>query len=131
MAFRLPLRPPPSKQPPGKSKVVVVNPVFQNWCQDGNARNKAALAAPRIDGYHIYRNHRNQRDTWNLFDDSKPSVNRSNDASCGRKVVSRNRIMCLLMGLTCLVSITSLTLAVMMYFGTFSGRCGCSDKQGK
>ena len=131
MASRLLLRTPPSKPPPCKSNVLVVNPVFQNWFQDGNERNKAALSRARIEGYHMHRNYGNKRDTWNLLHDSRLSVKGSNVASFRRKVVSRNHIVCLLAGLTCLVSITSFILTVMMLFGKFSGRCGCPDNQGK
>lgn len=132
MAFRpLPPRVPPPKPPPGKLNFFVVNPVFQNWCLDGDEQNKGALAAPRYGGQRVYKNFGQQSDNWNLPDE-QPSIHESDVDLTETKVVNTgtNRIVILVIALTCLVSITSLTLTVLILFGKVGERCPCTEKQG-
>lgn len=54
MAFRQPTRIPAprpiprSKSPSGKLNLLVVNPAFQNWCQNGNDRSEGGVFKPQV-----------------------------------------------------------------------------------
>ncbi|KAM7439517.1 hypothetical protein ABFA07_011178 [Porites harrisoni] len=61
-------RPPrPPRPTPGKTNLFVVNPVFQNWCQDGRENEKAlGLVPSRVSSPHSHKNRGTQQDHWNL-----------------------------------------------------------------
>ncbi|CAH3188855.1 unnamed protein product [Porites lobata] len=61
-------RPPrPPRPTPGKTNLFVVNPVFQNWCQDGRENEKAlGLVPSRVGSPHSHKNRSTQQDHWNL-----------------------------------------------------------------
>ena len=162
MAFRMPSpRPPrPDRPTPGKMNLFVVNPVFQNWCQDDGEKDKAALVASRVGEHRVHKNFGPQRGNWNLPQEQLNITTRNVDYGMynknigpskdkwdlpddqsnikGRdvdftesKVFSTNRIFLLLMVLICLVSIAALVLTVMVVFGKIGKRCECSETKGK
>lgn len=61
-------RPPrPPRPTPGKTNLFVVNPVFQNWCQDGRENENAlGLVPSRVGGPHSHKNRGTQQDHWKL-----------------------------------------------------------------
>lgn len=61
-------RPPRHPRPtPGKMSLFVVNPVSQNWCQDGREEEKAlGLVPSRVGGPHSHKNRSTQQDHCNL-----------------------------------------------------------------
>ena len=104
--------------------ILVVNPVFQNWCQDDGKKNKGALVTSRV-----YENVGENRD----LDDCSLSDEQANTNSANLKsadMFSTNRVVLFLLIVVCLVSISALVLTVMMLFGKMGGRCGCSNTRG-
>lgn len=109
---------------PAHGTSLVVNPVFQNWCQDdGKKADKGAL----VGVYENFGAKRDNLDNWNLPDEQE---NASSVNLKSRDVLSTNRVVLLLMVLVCLVSIAALVLTVMMLFGKIGDQCGCSNTQG-
>ena len=104
-------------------QILVVNPVFQNWCQDDGKKNQRALVASRVENLGEIR----PLDNWSLSDE-QPNASSSNATSTG--VFTMNRVVVSMLIVVCLVSISALVLTVMMLFGKIGDRCGCSNTQG-
>lgn len=104
--------------------ILVVNPAFQNWCQDDGKKNKGALVASRV--YENFGENRNL-DNWSSSDE-QANANSANLKST--EMFSTNRVVLFLLIVVCLVSISALVLTVMMLFGKMGDRCGCSNRQG-
>ena len=103
--------------------ILVVNPVFQNWCQDDAKKNQRALVASPVEnlgGIHHLNN-------WSLSDE-QPNTSSANVKPAS--MFSTNRVVVFLLIIVCLLSISSLGLTVMMLFGKIGDRCGCSNSQG-
>jgi len=103
--------------------ILVVNPVFQNWCQDDAKRNQRALVASPDENLTGIRHLSN----WSLSD-VQPNTSSENVKPAG--MLSTNRVVVFLLIIVCLVSISALVLTVMMLFGKIGDRCGCSNTQG-
>ena len=109
------------KEAPGS--ILVVNPVFQNWCQEDAKGNQRALVASRVENLGGVRHLNN----WSLSDE-QPNTSSASVKSAG--MFSTNRVVVFLLIVVCLVSISALVLTVMMLFGKIGDRCGCSNTQG-
>lgn len=109
---------------PAHGPFLVVNPVFQNWCQDDGKKNKGALVSSEV-----YENFGAKRDSdnWSLPDEQ---ANTSSVNLKSAEVLSTSRLVVFLLIVLCLVSISALVLTVMMLFGKIGDQCGCSNKQG-
>ena len=103
--------------------ILVVNPVFQNWCQDDAKKNQRALVASRFENLGGVR-HLDYRS----LSDEQPNTSSANRKPAG--MFSTNRVVVFLLIVVCLVSISALVLTVMMLFGKIGDRCGCSNTQG-
>ncbi|KAL9953585.1 hypothetical protein ACROYT_G041027 [Oculina patagonica] len=108
---------------PSHGPILVVNPVFQNWCQDDGKKNKGALVSSQV-----YENFGAKRDSdnWSLSDEQ---ANASSVNLKSAEVLSTSRLVVFLLILVCLVSISALVLTVMMLFGKIGDQCGCSETQ--
>lgn len=84
----------------------VVNPVFQNWCQEYANMNQRALVASRVKNRHF--------NNWSLSDE-QPNTSGVNVKSAG--MFSRVVALLLIAVCTCLVSILALVLTIMTLFG--------------
>ena len=104
-------------------QILVVNPVFQNWCQDDGKKNQRTLVASRVENLGEIR----PLDNWSLSDE-QPNASSSNVTSTG--VFTMNRVVVSMLIVVCLVSISALVLTAMMLFGKIGDRCGCSNTQG-
>lgn len=104
---------------PATGRILVVNPVFQNWCQDDAKKNQRALVASRVENRHL--------DNWSLSDE-QPNTSIANVKSTG--MFNSNRVVACLLIAVCIVSISALVLTVMMMFGKIGDRCACSNTQG-
>lgn len=104
-------------------QILVVNPVFQNWCQDDGKKNQRALVASRVENLGEIR----PLDNWSLSDE-QPNASSANVKSTG--VFTMDRVVVLVLIVVCLVSISALVLTVMMLFGKIGDRCVCSNTQG-
>ena len=100
--------------------ILVVNPVFQNWCQEDAKKNKRALVASRDENCHL--------DNWSLPNAEQPNTSSSHIKSTD--MFSSNRVVAFLLIVVCLVSISALVLTIMMLFGKIGDRCGCSYTSG-
>ena len=105
---------------PAPSPILVVNPVFQNWCQDDAKKNQRALAAARVENRHL--------DNWSLSDEQPNTSSAAHFKSAS--MFSSNRVVACFLIVVCLVSISALVLTIMMLFGKIGDRCGCSNTQG-
>lgn len=104
---------------PAPGRILVVNPVFQNWCQDDAKKDQRALVASGVENRHL--------DNWSLSDE-QPNTSSAHVKTGG--MFSSNRVVAFLLIAVCLVSISALVLTVMMMFGKIGHRCGCSNAQG-
>ena len=105
---------------PAPSPILVVNPVFQNWCQDDAKKNQRALVASRVENRHL--------DNWSLSDEQPNTSSAAHFKSAS--MFSSNRVVACFLVVVCLVSISALVLTIMMLFGKIGDRCGCSNTQG-
>ena len=103
--------------------ILVVNPVFQNWCQDDGKKNERAVVASRVENSGRIRH----LDNWNLSDE-QPNTSSAKNKSAG--MFNTHHVVVFLLIVVCVVSISALVLTVMMLFGKIGDRCGCSNAQG-
>lgn len=111
-------------QRPTHGPILVVNPVFQNWCQDDGKKNKRAPVPSQV-----YENFGAKRDmdSWSLSDD-QANASRVNLKST--EVLSKSRVVVILLIVVYLVSISALVLTALMLFGKIGDQCGCLETQG-
>ena len=155
-------RPPrPPRPTPGKTNLFVVNPVFQNWCQDGRENEKAlGLVPSRCGGPRSHKNTSTEPNHCNLshgqangnklhyrgygvhekntvsgeslnLPSQQFQKNTNNTDFAESKKYGPSRTVILLIALSWLVSITALLLTVMVIFDKIGSPCGCSGTQGE
>ncbi|XP_073249660.1 uncharacterized protein [Porites lutea] len=153
-------RPPrPPRPTPGKTNLFVVNPVFQNWCQDGRENEKAlGLVPSRGGGPRSHKNTSTEPNHCNLshgqangnklhyrgygvhekntvsgesfnLPSQQFQKNTNNTDFAESKKYGPSRTVILLIALSWLVSITALLLTVMVIFDKIGSPCGCSGTQ--